>query len=133
MLEDLQECSRRCALSFCTHGSAPELDKNCSHGSEMATDENKVALFLAIVNEFNDDYDMSLYRHVAEQALTEEVMLEAVCAALSRPKDEFIKHYYEVTIPLYSSLQCIHVCKPLSHVQKYYAGNLSRKQWTKLL
>jgi len=36
--------SRRSALSFCTNGSAPELDRNCSHGSKMATDENKVTV-----------------------------------------------------------------------------------------
>jgi len=35
---------RRRAVSFCTHGRAPELDKNCSHGSKMATDENKVTV-----------------------------------------------------------------------------------------
>ena len=38
------ERSRRSALSFCSHGRAPELDKNCSHGSKMATDENKVTV-----------------------------------------------------------------------------------------
>jgi len=30
---------------FCAYGSAPELDKNCSHSSKMATDENKVIAF----------------------------------------------------------------------------------------
>ena len=38
------ERSRRNTLSFCTHRRAPELDKNCSHGSKMATDENKVTV-----------------------------------------------------------------------------------------
>jgi len=90
----------------------------------MATDENKVALFLVIVNEFNDDYDMSLYRHVAEQALTEEVMLEAVCAALSRPEDEFIKHYYKVTIQLYSaSTFASHFRMSRSTMQVIYQAN----------
>jgi len=38
------ERSRRSALSFCTHGRVPELDKNCSHGSKTATDENSYRL-----------------------------------------------------------------------------------------
>jgi len=38
------ERSRRSALSFCTHGRAPELDKNCSYRRKMATDENKVTV-----------------------------------------------------------------------------------------
>ena len=36
---------RRRAVKFLhPRGSAPELDKNCSHGSKMATDENKATV-----------------------------------------------------------------------------------------